>query len=514
MAETQSAGYSLNTMNSYAVSDLDAEKASVHFLKHISRDFASFHKVISQGSEDGAEILLADDTCSPAVIYNIGVRLNKNVKCLSAESISREELLRCIDQAYERFTSDQLTEANDANDESYALAEMDVNDIDHAIERSAQDLLSSSGKAPIVQFVDQILFRSVQLRASDIHIQPLPEQLVVRHRIDGVLDVGQHYPLHIHKAVVSRIKVMGRMDVAERLIPQDGRCSIRIGARSIDLRISTIPTTDGERIVMRLLDSDNQLCDFSQLGMPPDIAEPFLEASRRSSGIILVTGPTGSGKTTTLYSTLRELNAPERNIMTIEDPVEYDLNGLGLPISQSQVNEKKGVNFANGLRHILRQDPDIIMVGEIRDAETARTAIQSSLTGHLVFSTLHTNDAPSAVTRLIDLGVERYLVAASLSAVLAQRLVRRSCHACTGTGLTDSKTCIVCNGNGLIGRIGIFELLVLNEGTRKSISNGDSLEAIRSTACAHGMQTLQAAGEQLIDQGLTTRAEVERVIHG
>lgn len=508
MAKPQGACYSL------IMDQIDPQLASDIFLERIPRDFAHRHQVLSQGSEDGTEILVTGHECTPAVIHNIGTRLGKAVvshACSATETALQEH----IDKAYEHFTSQHLTQHNHEHDEdAYVLSGIDSADIDHAIERSAQDLLSTSGKAPIVQFVDQLLFRSVHIRASDIHIQPLPEHLVVRHRIDGVLDQGLHYPLHIHKAVVSRIKVMGRMDVAERLIPQDGRCSVRIGARSIDLRISTIPTTDGERIVMRLLDSDNQLCDFDQLGMPDAIASVFLNAARKSSGIILVTGPTGSGKTTTLYSTLRELNAPERNIMTIEDPVEYELNGLGLPISQSQVNEKKGVNFANGLRHILRQDPDIIMVGEIRDAETARTAIQSSLTGHLVFSTLHTNDAPSAVTRLIDLGVEPYLVAASLSAVLAQRLVRRQCKHCNASGIIDEQSCTHCNGSGLVGRTGIFELLVLNEQTRKLIGDGASLEDIRTAACQAGMQTLQAAGQALLDQNITTRAELERVIHG
>ena len=493
---------------------LDPQRASNVFLERIPRDFAHRHQVLSQGSDNGIEVLAIGAKCTPAVIHNIGACLGKEVNSISCEE-HETALQQSIDKAYERFTSQHLAVNPNVEDEdAYVLSGIDSEDIDHAIERSAQDLLSTSGKAPIVQFVDQLLFRSVHIRASDIHIQPLPEHLVVRHRVDGVLDEGLHYPLHIHKAVVSRIKVMGRMDVAERLIPQDGRCSVRIGTRSIDLRISTIPTTDGERIVMRLLDSDNQLCDFNQLGMPQNIAEVFLNAARKSSGIIMVTGPTGSGKTTTLYSTLRELNAPERNIMTIEDPVEYELNGLGLPISQSQVNEKKGVNFANGLRHILRQDPDIIMVGEIRDAETARTAIQSSLTGHLVFSTLHTNDAPSAVTRLIDLGVEPYLVAASLSAVLAQRLVRRKCTVCNATGMIDEQQCTKCNGSGLVGRTGIFELLVLDENTKSLISDGASLESIRSAACEAGMQTLQAAGEALINADLTTRAELERVIHG
>jgi general secretion pathway protein E len=250
-------------------------------------------------------------------------------------------------------------------------------------------------------------------------------------------------------------------------------------------------------VVLRLLDNSADRCDFARLGMPDHVARPFMAAARRSSGIVLVTGPTGSGKTTTLYATLRELNAPERNIMTIEDPIEYDLASLGLPISQSQVNEKKGITFANGLRHILRQDPDIILVGEIRDSDTARIAIQSSLTGHLVFSTLHTNDACSAVTRLIDLGVEPYLVAASVCGVLAQRLVRT-----------------VTPAGDYVGRTGVFEWLTVDEELRTHLGAGATLDELRHLAAAQGMRSLASEGERLIAAGVTNRTEIERVIHG
>ncbi|NRA37604.1 MAG: type II/IV secretion system protein [Planctomycetes bacterium] len=501
---------------------LDPLKASPAFLQLIPRDFAQEHQVISQGHnpQTDEELIALSAQTNPAVIHNIATRLGRAIHRHEVSATDIDALKRCIDKAYETHTSNTMRAVGaQANDDSdvYVVEDipgLDVN-IEQQIEQTSQDLLSTSGKAPIVKLVDQLLFRAVQMRSSDIHIQPLPDHIVVRHRVDGVLDRGLDYPLHMHKAIVSRIKVMGRMDVAERLIPQDGRCSVRIGVRAIDIRISTIPTTDGERIVMRLLDSDNQLCDFKQLGMPKNISDVFINIAKRSSGIILVTGPTGSGKTTTLYSTLRELTAPERNIMTIEDPVEYELNGLGLPISQSQVNEKKGVNFANGLRHILRQDPDIIMVGEIRDAETARIAIQSSLTGHLVFSTLHTNDAPSAVTRLIDLGVEPYLVSASLSAVLAQRLVRTICKTCNGASEHNhEQICDTCHGTGLQGRTGIYELLVLDEKIKTIIAASASLEELRSAAHEQGMQSLEEAGEILLEQKQTTRQELERVIHG
>jgi len=364
-----------------------------------------------------------------------------------------------------------------------------------------------------VKLMDRLLFGAVHRSASDLHLQPTAEGVLIRHRIDGVLEQGRALPAALFRPLVSRIKVMGRMDVAERLVPQDGRTTVRIGSRAIDVRISTIPTAYGERVVLRLLDSANQLFDVASLGMPVHIAAPFESAARRSSGIVLVTGPTGSGKTTTLYATLRRLDAGERNIMTIEDPIEYELSSLGIPISQSQVNLKKGVNFANGLRHILRQDPDVIMVGEIRDAETARIAIQASLTGHLVFSTLHTNDAVSAVSRLIDLGVEPYLVAASLSGVLAQRLVRTLCSACTGLPPALGTPCPVCQGSGYKGRTGIFEMLVVNEEVRTVITAGGSLSQLRAAARTTGMRTLAEEGRALVANGRTTDVEVERVVH-
>jgi general secretion pathway protein E len=359
-------------------------------------------------------------------------------------------------------------------------------------------------------------------------------------------------------SVVSRIKVMGRMDIAERRVPQDGRATITIGrgstpsftplsqdddeprpptsaARSIDLRISTLPTSYGERAVVRLLESSRgeYLSGFDTLGMPGHVRSAYLERASRASGIVLVTGPTGSGKTTTLYATLRWLASKTMagaasdvhprsrlrdcglNIVTIEDPIEYELSTVGLSISQSQVNTRKGVTFATGLRHILRQDPDIVMVGEIRDAETARTAIQASLTGHMVLSTLHTNDAASAVTRLIDLGVEPYLVSASLAGVLAQRLVRRVHAACAGKGCSeDGHGGRGCFGSGFQGRTGLFELLRVTEPIRELISRTVPVSEIRAEACARGMRTLLEEGRRLISEGITTAAEIARVVHG
>jgi general secretion pathway protein E len=384
------------------VAAIDPRRASRDFLALIPRDFARDHGLLSQGVEEGAEVLALCATTSLDAAWNVGVRLGR---ALHTVVVDTEALHAAIDAAYEQAaaSSDKARSADpfaaEEDDGQHALDPMlGEQDLDQLLAEADRDLLATEGKAPLVKLMDRLLFGAVQQGASDLHLQPTSEGVIVRHRIDGVLDQGRNLPPALYRPLVSRIKVMGRMDVAERLVPQDGRTSVRIGSRAVDVRISTIPTAYGERVVLRLLDSGNQLVEAASLGMPAHIATPFDQAARRNSGIILVTGPTGSGKTTTLYATLRQLDATERNIMTIEDPIEYELSSLGIPISQTQVNLKKGVNFANGLRHILRQDPDIIMVGEIRDAETARIAIQASLTGHLVFSTLHTNDAVSSPT--------------------------------------------------------------------------------------------------------------------
>ncbi len=413
-------------------------------------------------------------------------------------------LAATIDAAYGSVSTAETDHSDEASID---------NDIDALLAASDRDLLATEGKGPVVKLVDAVLFDALRRSASDVHFQPIEDRTLIRYRLDGVLHTVRQLPAKATGAVISRIKVMGRMDIAERRIPQDGRATVSIGSnesggRAIDLRISTLPTAYGERAVLRLLDNTQQLCDFRQLGMPRYVAGPFLERASRSNGVILVTGPTGSGKTTTLYATLREIGSSAVNIMTIEDPIEYELSTVDLAISQAQVNTKKGVTFASGLRHILRQDPDIIMVGEIRDAETARIAIQASLTGHLVFSTLHTNDAPSAVTRLIDLGVEPYLVAASLSAVLAQRLVRRMHVDCIGEGCED------CLGTGYRGRIGIFELMVITEAIRDMIPTNASVNGLREAGRTAGLHTLREAGEQLVACRLTTADELQRVAGG
>ena len=391
--------------------------------------------------------------------------------------------------------------------------------------QAREDLLDVASRAPVIKLVNLVLFEAVQAGASDVHVQPYEQTLVVRLRIDGVLYDSFELPKSLQEEVVSRIKVMGHMNIAEKRLPQDGRATVQAGDRGIDLRIATLPTTFGERAVIRLLDKGERLFAAGEIGMEPATLERFRKIVKSEHGIILVTGPTGSGKTTTLYAALREIDSTQRNILTLEDPVEYRLPG----ISQTQISDKKGMTFASGLRSVLRQDPDIIMVGEIRDRETAVMAIQSALTGHLVFSTLHTNDAASAIARLLDLGTEPYLLASSIIGVLAQRLVRRVCPDCGGSGVakiageidqstivpnTRSGKCETCRGTGYRGRVGIFELLPVDEAVRKQITARGAASEIKAAAVASGMQTLRDDGMAKMRRGITTVEEVLRVTMG
>ena len=510
---------------------------SAWFLSGVAHDFARRHLVLSAGFEVatgdqsvGTELLRIGASTPIPVVHNIGVRLGRAVRAVVEDT---EPLARAIDRAYAeaRERGDgPIGSLETGTAPAASSATVRATDVEALLAASDRDLLATSGKGPVVRFVDAVLFEALGKRASDVHIQPLSDRTLVRYRVDGVLHTAHTLPPAAAVPVVSRIKVMGAMDIAERRVPQDGRASVTIGrraaqlsvgsgeageTRAIDLRVSTLPTSYGERVVIRLLDTRHtkSLSDFAALGMPQQVQNRFLSCASRSSGIILVTGPTGSGKTTTLYTTLHRVaagldgGAGGLNVMTIEDPIEYELSTAGVAISQAQVNTKKGVTFAKGLRHILRQDPDVVMVGEIRDEETARIAIQASLTGHLVLSTLHTNDAASAVTRLVDLGVEPFLVGASLACVLAQRLVRRMHEACGGMG------CQTCFGTGFQGRIGVFELLAVDERVRALVSAGATASAIREAGRGRGMRTLHEAGMELAERGVTTRLEIERVAH-
>ena len=375
---------------------------------------------------------------------------------------------------------------------------------------SQEDLLDTDGRAPIIQLVNQLLFDAVKAGASDVHIQPYDDRVVVRQRIDGVLFDTFDIPKSIQEEVLTRIKVLGKMNIAEKRLPQDGRATVQLGGRVVDLRIASLPTSHNERIVIRLLDKSARLYTLNELGMPAGTLSVWQKLIRRDHGLILVTGPTGSGKSTTLYGALQEINTTDLNVLTLEDPIEYQLQG----ISQTQINEKKGMTFASGMRSVLRQDPDIIMVGEIRDQETAEMAIQASLTGHLVFSTLHTNDAASAVTRLLDLGIEPYLVASSLVASLAQRLVRQLCVDCKAVddeGFYQPVGCEQCRDTGYRGRLGLFELLVVDDRCRELVQSHGNAADIRQSAIDVGMKLLANDGLNKVKQGMTTQAEVLRV---
>jgi general secretion pathway protein E len=391
-------------------------------------------------------------------------------------------------------------------------------------EEEVEHLRDLASEVPVIRLVNQMLSRALESRASDIHIEPFENQLKVRYRIDGILHEIEPPPRHFKAAVISRLKILAQLNIAERRLPQDGRIKVKIAGKDVDLRVATVPTLYGESVVIRLLERSQIFTDLEFLGFPAAMLQRFSEMIAKPHGMILVTGPTGSGKTTTLYAALQKINDPGKKIITIEDPVEYQLAG----VNQIQVKPQIGLTFANGLRSIVRQDPDIIMVGEIRDFETAEIAIQAALTGHLVLSTLHTNDAAGAISRLLEMGVQDYLLASALLGVLAQRLVRRLCQACRKqvqfqgsqaegfdgdlpATLWEARGCDACSGTGYLGRIGIFELLPASAEICKLIVQRADANAIRGLAIAQGMRLLREDGWEKVRDGISTLAEVLRV---
>jgi len=392
-----------------------------------------------------------------------------------------------------------------------------------------EDLLNVDELPPVIKLVNTILFQAINHRASDIHIEPYEEEAKVRFRIDGVLHDTTLLPINFVPALISRLKIMANLNIAERRLPQDGQCQIKIGDNELDVRVSVIPASGGERIVLRLLDKGGPDLNISNLGLEPTVQDQFINLTNSPHGIVLLTGPTGSGKTTTLYCALSELNTHERNILTVEDPIEYQLTGVG----QMQVKPKIDLTFANCLRHILRQDPDVIMIGEIRDSETAEIAIHASLTGHLVLSTLHTNDSASAATRLIDMGIEPYLISSSLTGVMAQRLLRKVCPDCKTVCKTEYNIhdttiphttslpvnpkfyvgtgCARCSQTGYFGRIAIAELLAIDDKIKELIVKRTTAHQIMQTACQNGMLTLRDDGIRQALLGVTSVEEVLRV---
>ncbi len=497
--------------------DPAATPPSARFVKRVPISFARAKKVLGLATDEGPMRIAMVEPSDLQTQDVLRRWLGGPIHVLAADA---KQLSVAINQAYGTQTGAAQEFVERLDHESVMQEVKDLG--------GREDLLNNADRAPVIKLVNLVLFEAVQQQASDIHVQPYEDRVVVRMRIDGVLFDVFDLPSGVHEEVVSRIKVMGKMNIAEKRLPQDGRSSVQVGDRVIDLRVSTVPASHGERVVIRLLDKSARLFTLDQLGMDRNALERFRQLIRVEHGLILVTGPTGSGKTTTLYAALGQINSTERNIITLEDPIEYQLDG----VSQIQISEKKGMTFAGGLRSVLRQDPDIVMIGEIRDHETAVMAIQAALTGHLVFSTLHTNDAASAVTRLLDLGIEPYLVGSSLVGVLAQRLVRRVCKHCgqpyepdgsefaslryeptpeERAGLRRGAGCESCRNTGYHGRAGCFELLTVNDEIRQLVQSHATASGINDAAIRAGMHTLCDDGLAKAGRGITTLEEVMRV---
>jgi general secretion pathway protein E len=491
------------------------------FVSNVPVGFARNYALVGVGRENGAMRVATAFPLDTHPMDDLASMVQCEVEPVLAP---RAEITSLINRAYKERAGGLVDET------MQGLREDDILKEAAAIDDS-EDLLATANKAPIIRLVNMILFNALKMRASDVHFQPFPDRLQVRYRIDGVLYDMEAPPKKVQDAILSRLKVQGGMDIAERRMPQDGRATVKIGDSDVDIRISAVPTSLGERIVLRLLDKSARLYSLGEIGLESDNLRMVEDYIQYQHGIILVTGPTGSGKSTTLYAALQKVNSAQENVITLEDPIEYHISG----ISQIQINEKKGLTFARGLRHLLRQDPDIMMVGEIRDVETARIAIQAALTGHLVYSTLHTNDAASTVTRLVDIGIEPYLVASSVICVIAQRLVRRICPTCreehvpspeeqrdlkaiglsieefAGGKLFHGRGCPTCFNTGYIDRTGIYEVMPVDEILKDQIMERKSSSVIKKTAIERGCRTLRMDGAQKVLHGVTTPAEVLRV---
>jgi len=473
--------------------------------------FAKRHGVILLDAGEVALIGLREGA-DPVALVETRRALGRPLK---VEALSQAEFDRHLSQVY---AGDHLGAADGDDLDMPSGLESLIDDIP-----AAADLLDTADDAPVIRLINGIIAEAVRAGASDIHLEPFESALTVRMRVDGVLREALSLNPRITPLLVSRIKVMARLDIAEKRVPQDGRIPLALGGKTLDVRVSTLPSRAGERVVLRILDKDQADLRLDQLGMAPATLEAFHMALREPNGIILVTGPTGSGKTTSLYAGLSLLNDTTRNILTVEDPVEYAIDGVG----QTQVNTKVGMTFAAGLRAILRQDPDVVMVGEIRDVETAGIAVQASLTGHLVLSTVHTNDAAGAITRLRDMGIEPFLLASTLRLIVAQRLVRRLCGECCQSETADAATarligikkgktvwrphgCIHCNQTGYVGRVGLYEVIRVDDKVRRLIAAEASEEAINAVAFDHA-ETLTQRARSLVLEGVTSVEEAVRV---
>ncbi|MEM9195960.1 MAG: ATPase, T2SS/T4P/T4SS family [Myxococcota bacterium] len=537
------------------ITSIKSDDVPPELIEAVPIGFARSHRVLPIGEDNGAVVVALADPLDPYPLDDLRALLGRPVEPVAVPGDAIEE---AINRVYQRKTEAELDEAKEGE----------------ADQEELQDLIDMSDEAPVIRWVNNLFYTAVHDRASDIHIEPTDAEVSVRYRVDGKLSSKKTAHRGFLPSIVSRVKIEAGLNIAEKRLPQDGRITKKIAGKLVDIRVSTVPTAKGERIVMRLLDKEQVLLDLPQLGFDPRELEVMDHLINRPNGIILVTGPTGSGKTTTLYACLNKINQPIRNILTVEDPVEYELKGIG----QMQIQPKIGLTFASGLRSFLRQDPDVIMVGEIRDQETAEIAIHASLTGHLVLSTLHTNDAPTAVTRLVDMGIQPFQISSSVMAVLAQRLVRKLCPFCrqpyvptdedlrelglepndletiqrlrdsappaavrpttddsptTVTALDDLERraagvtpdsgvpvvyrpvgCEECGGKGYRGRIGIFELMVVNEKVRREILNNADSNQIMKVAMQHGMRSLREDGARKVLGGLTSVEEVLAATQG
>ena len=460
-----------------------------------ARDFG----VLAQAGapNDAIDVWISETTPSVAV-----AEISRRFGRLRLNRLTTEQLERAIAQAYAIGSGDAAQVVGEVeSDLDLARLMQDM--------PAVEDLLEAADDAPVIRMINALLTQALREGASDIHIEPFEQISIVRFRIDGRLRDVVRPKKGLHAALISRIKIMSQLDIAEKRLPQDGRITLRVGGKPVDVRVSTLPTGHGERAVLRLLDKEGGRMDLQQLGMSDSTRTQFDQLISQPHGIVLVTGPTGSGKTTTLYAALTQLNTPNTNVLTVEDPIEYELPGVG----QTQVNARIDMSFAKALRAMLRQDPDVIMIGEIRDLETAQIAVQASLTGHLVLATLHTNDAPAAITRLLDMGIEPFLLSSSLLGVLAQRLVRKLCTHCKHFDGHEwhAVGCDKCAGTGYHGRVGIYELLRTTDQIRAQIHERASEAQIRDAALRDGMRTMYQDGERWRREGKTTEAELLRV---
>ena len=490
--------------------------ADAKVLELVPRDYLEKHNVLPLFKVGGTLTVAMSEPSNVFLIEELSRIMDGSVQVVASSAADIQAILAQYVNAANVFVIDDIIE--DVSTETFELIESKVDDI--------TNLEGMAGDSPVIKLVNYLIYTAVKEGASDIHIEPDENRLRIRNRVDGVLYEKLSPPVQMMAPIISRIKIMASLDIAERRLPQDGGIHIMMESRPIDLRISTLSNMHGEKVVVRIIDNSQVLINLETLGFSIDMLKQFRQLLRHPHGLILVTGPTGSGKSTTLYAALNDISTPERNLCTVEDPIEYNLNN----INQFQVNEKIGLTFSTVLRSLLRQDPDVIMVGEVRDDDTARTAVQAALTGHMVLSTLHTNDAAAAVTRLNNIGVENYLVSASLDAVLAQRLVRKICPHCkreheptpgikhtlekfghSVDHLMCGEGCTKCHGTGYLGRIGVYELFVPDDEIRQAISDGAALQQLRKLADSANLTTLYSDGMEKVRSGITTPEEVFRV---